>query len=81
MRPSRKPARPSTHWLNGWAPTIVDISAERGNAAVEASSIYGKIVGHPAALNFGDCFVCGCAKVFGVPLICKGDDFSRTDLA
>ncbi len=42
---------------------------------------YGKIVGHPAALNFGDCFAYACAKALGVPLMYKGDDFSRTDLA
>lgn len=85
MRPSRETVMQAgeavdalAEWLGA---TVVDISAEMGNAAVEASSIYGKIVGHPAALNFGDCFAYGCAKVLGVPLIYKGDDFSRTDLA
>ncbi len=59
----------------------VPVSAQVGALAIETSSIYGKIVGHPAALNFGDCFAYACAKALGVPLMYKGDDFSRTDLA
>ncbi len=29
----------------------------------------------------GDCFAYACAKFLGVPLLYKGDDFARTDLA
>lgn len=36
---------------------------------------------HPARLNFGDCFAYALAKVTGEPLLCKGDDFARTDIA
>lgn len=36
---------------------------------------------HPAALNYGDCFAYAVAKAAGVPLLFKGNDFSRTDLA
>jgi hypothetical protein len=32
-------------------------------------------------LNFGDCFSYALAKAAGRPLLCKGSDFSRTDLA
>lgn len=35
----------------------------------------------PSALNFGDCFAYGLAKAEGAPLLFKGDDFSRTDVA
>jgi ribonuclease VapC len=35
----------------------------------------------PAGLNFGDCFSYALAKAAGRPLLCKGSDFSRTDLA
>ncbi|MGH6898527.1 MAG: type II toxin-antitoxin system VapC family toxin [Geminicoccaceae bacterium] len=34
----------------------------------------------PAALNFGDLFAYALAKRLGVPLLCKGDDFARTDV-
>lgn len=36
---------------------------------------------HPAGLNFGDCFSYALAKQRDEPLLFKGDDFSRTDVA
>ena len=35
---------------------------------------------HPAALNLGDCASYALAKVRGLPLLFKGNDFPRTDL-
>jgi len=35
---------------------------------------------HRAALNFGDCLTYATARLAGRPLLCKGDDFARTDL-
>ncbi len=52
-----------------------------GKGAVEAAAIYGKVVGHPADLNFGDCFAYACAKAHNVSLLFKGNDFAKTDLA
>ncbi|MGX5804087.1 type II toxin-antitoxin system VapC family toxin [Bradyrhizobium sp. Arg314] len=49
--------------------------------AVKAAYDYGRYFGHPAKLNFGDCFSYACAKAYRVPLLYKGDDFSQTDLA
>ena len=57
------------------------ISPEIGRQALEASATYGKAVGHAAGLNFGDCFAYACAKVLGVALLYKGNDFALTDLA
>ncbi len=51
------------------------------NAAYAAFVAYGKGSGHPAGLNFGDLFSYALAKVRGLPLLFKGEDFSRTDLA
>lgn len=65
-------------WLEA---SDVEITPDIGAAAIEASALFGKLVGHPAALNFGDCFAYACAKSLGVPLAYKGDDFARTDLA
>lgn len=59
----------------------ISLSSEIGSLAIEASMRYGKAVGHPADLNMGDCFAYACAKSLGVPLLYKGDDFARTDLA
>ena len=35
---------------------------------------------HPAALNFGDCFAYALASRRGDALLCKGRDFSQTDV-
>ena len=57
------------------------ISDRVGRVAIEAARTYGKLVGHPADLNMGDCFAYACAKVYGARLLYKGRDFSETDLA
>lgn len=59
----------------------IPISEEIGRAAVDAATRYGKAVGHPADLNFGDCFAYACAKVQKMKLAYKGNDFAQTDLA
>ena len=35
---------------------------------------------HPAGLNMGDCASYALAASRGLPLLFKGDDFSRTDI-
>lgn len=60
---------------------VVEIDAKIGLLAIEASMRYGKAVGHSADLNMGDCFAYACAKSLNVPLLYKGEDFARTDLA
>lgn len=59
----------------------IAISLEIGDIALNASMTYGKAVGHPADLNFGDCLSYACAKSLGAVLIYKGSDFALTDLA
>ena len=59
----------------------IAITPELGRRALDAGATYGKMVGHPADLNFGDCFAYACAKHLDVPLIYKGRDFVYTDLA
>jgi ribonuclease VapC len=36
---------------------------------------------HEAGLNFGDCFAYALAATSGEPLLFKGDDFRKTDVA
>lgn len=59
----------------------VPITSQIGSAAIDAAAIYGKAVGHRAALNMGDCFSYACAKAVNASLLYKGNDFSETDLA
>ena len=35
---------------------------------------------NPAGLNFGDCLAYAVAKLSGLPLLCLGGDFPKTDL-
>lgn len=58
----------------------VEFTPAMADAAVAAFRRFGKGQGHPAKLNFGDCMSYAVAKVHGVPLLYKGDDFSRTDI-
>ena len=48
---------------------------------MQTAARYGKGSGHPAKLNFGDCFSYAMAKQANQPLLYKGEDFSKTDLA
>jgi len=57
------------------------ITSGIGDEAIRALFIYGKVVGHPAQLNFDDALSYACAKAFQAPLLYKGADFSQTDLA
>ncbi len=56
------------------------VTTKAGRIAVEAAAIYGKVAGHPAKLNMGDCLSYGVAKANNVPLLYKGKDFVHTDL-
>ena len=49
-------------------------------AAFGAFVVFGKGSFHPAALNFGDLFSYALAKVRGLPLLFKGNDFAETDI-
>ena len=59
----------------------ISITPEIGNKAVRAYAQYGKGTGHGAKLNLGDVFSYACAKAYRVPLLYKGNDFAKTDLA
>lgn len=50
------------------------------DAAYSAFVAFGKGSGHPAGLNFGDVFSYALAKVRGLPLLYKGNDFAQTDI-
>ena len=57
------------------------VTEDQARIAREAYRDFGKGSGHPARLNFGDCFAYALAKVTGEPLLFKGDDFGFTDIA
>lgn len=59
---------------------VIPFDAAHWQLAAEAWHRYGR-GRHPARLNFGDCLAYATARLAGRPLLCKGDDFSKTDLA
>jgi ribonuclease VapC len=59
----------------------IAISSEIGLAARNVAVRYGKIVGHKARLNLGDCFTYACASSVGQKIAYKGGDFIHTDMA
>lgn len=59
---------------------IEPFTFEQATVASQAYRDYGKGSGHPAKLNFGDCFTYALARVKREPVLFKGDDFNHTDL-
>ncbi len=60
---------------------VQPVTLEQANIARAAYRDFGKGSGHPAGLNFGDCFAYALAKATREPLLFKGGDFSHTDVA
>jgi ribonuclease VapC len=61
--------------------SIEAVTEEQARIARDAYRDFGKGSGHPARLNYGDCFAYALAKATGEPLLYKGDDFTHTDIA
>jgi len=59
---------------------VEPVTETQARVAREAYRDFGKGSGHPAGLNFGDCFAYALSKESAEPLLFKGDDFKRTDL-
>jgi len=60
---------------------VQPVSISQGRIAREAYRDFGRSSGHAAKLNFGDCFAYALAKELAEPLLFKGLDFSKTDMA
>ena len=59
---------------------IESVTEVQARIAREAYRDFGRGSGHPARLNFGDCFAYALAKAMNEPLLFKGDDFTHTDI-
>jgi ribonuclease VapC len=60
---------------------VEPVTPEQVDITRAAYRDFGKGSGHPAALNFGDCFAYALAKARREPLLFQGDGFSHTDVA
>ena len=59
---------------------IEPVTPEQACIARQAYRDYGRGSGHPANLNFGDCFSYALARAKREPILFKGDGFVHTDL-
>ena len=59
---------------------IEPVTEAQARLAREAYRDFGKGSGHPAQLNFGDCFAYALARDANEPLLYKGTDFAATDI-
>lgn len=59
---------------------VQPVTPAQATLACDAYRRFGK-GRHPAGLNFGDIFAYALAKAMGEPLLFKGNDFARTDIA
>ena len=68
------------HLLESAGVEVIAVDLNQARIARRAFADYGKGQ-HPAGLNYGDCFSYALSRQLGEPLLCKGKDFSRTDIA
>ena len=59
---------------------VEPVTHEQARLARAAYRDFGKGSGHPAQLNFGDCFAYALAREKGEPLLFVGGDFGKTDV-
>jgi ribonuclease VapC len=62
------------------AVVIEPVTEAQAKVARAAYRDFGKGSGHPARLNFGDCFAYALSKAAREPLLFKGNDFRHTDI-
>ena len=60
--------------------TVEPVTIHQARIAREAYRRFGRGSGHPAKLNFGDCFAYALAKDLDEPLLFVGQDFVHTDV-
>lgn len=58
---------------------LLPLDDDQAQRAVEGWRRFGK-GRHAAGLNLGDCYTYGLASTISLPVLCTGEDFSRTDV-
>jgi ribonuclease VapC len=77
---SRGPGEKLDRYLAAGHVELAEVTESQARIARSAYRNFGKGSGHPAALNFGDCFAYALAIERDEPLLYKGDDFKHTDV-
>jgi ribonuclease VapC len=66
--------------IETFAIVIAPATVEQARIGHDAYRRFGIGSGHPARLNFGDCFAYALAKSLDEPLLFKDEDFAQTDV-
>lgn len=61
--------------------SIEPVTKVHAEIARQAYRDFGKGSGHPAGLNFGDCFAYALARATGEAVLYKGDNFNKAGVA
>lgn len=67
-------------YLESAALSVAPVTARQARIARAAYRDFGRGSGHPAKLNFGDCFAYALAIERDESLLFRGDDFTHTDV-
>lgn len=59
---------------------VESVTLDQAQIGREADRDFEEGSGHPAQLNFGDCFAYALAKATGEPLLFKVNDFNHVDI-
>lgn len=59
---------------------VEPVTRAHADIARQAYRDFGKRSGHPARLNYGDCFSYALTRAAGESLLYTGDDFTHTDI-
>ncbi len=59
---------------------VEPVTHRHAEIARQAYRDFGRGSGHPAGLNFGDCFAYALSRASSQPLLYKGQDFIHTDI-
>ena len=79
-RLGRDPIVALENLLHAFEAEVIPFTDDHTRIALNAFVRYGKGLGDPAVLNFGDCLCYATAALAGQPLLYVGDDFSKTDI-
>lgn len=76
----RNASRRFDELVNAARISVAPVTETQARIARAAYADFGKGSGHPAGLDFGDCFAYALAKEADEPLLFKGSDFLHTDV-
>jgi ribonuclease VapC len=79
-RSGEGPLRELQEFLDASQVEVRTFDLAQASGALDAYRRFGRGSGHKARLNLGDCAAYALARSLDLPLLFKGEDFTRTDV-